>query len=1262
MADLPAAPVPPVPINGDNRIFITASIYGTTYHCLIDTGAGRSFISPPVAQLCQQGGAEGKEIRVITQVADGREFVLDTEYRFTIKLQNQVHTINATVFPGLAVDVILGLETMRQLGLKLSLAQNELLIPDTNRNDNNQNALHGISSLTISEQNQLRSFLDQELRLFGRLQGTSKVGEHHIRMKHNRPLTARYTSRNPAMQAIINKEIDDLLAADQIEPSNSPYSAPIVLVQKKQGKWRLCVDFRQLNEHSIRDAYPLPRINHILDKLRGAKYISTLDLRQGYWQIPLAPTSRQYTAFIAPNRGLFQWKVMPFGHHSAPATFQRTIDSVIGPEVNEFAFVYLDDIIIISSTFDEHLTHLSQVFQKLKTANLKLNPEKCEFACTELKYLGHVVNQQGIHTDPDKVRAIQEFPVPTNLRAVRRFIGVASWYRRFVPDFARIIAPLTRLTRKDVKWTWEQPQQETFQVMKKRLTEAPILCCPDFSVKFVLQTDASDEGLGAVLYQHIDNQECVVSYISRTLSDPERRYSVTEKECLAVVWGIRKMRPYLEGYHFTVVTDHQALKWLHALENPSGRLARWALELQQHDFDIQYRKGAQNVVADALSRHPVTALGMVNDNTNDPWYEGLRQKVKERPETLPDYRVESDKIYRLIPDPYNYSSGNPADSWKLCVPKTLRPQVYQENHDVVTAGHLGIAKTIARITKLYYWPGMFRDVANYVRRCETCQHYKVSQQKTPGTMHCTPASTPWEVISADFMGPFPRSTHGNTTLLVINDKYTKWSELVPLHNATTPALIAALRTRIFSRFGWPRTLITDNGKQFVSNQFQKFLQQCNIHQRCNAPYAPQSNPTERANRVIKTMIAQYIENDHRRWDEHLPELMFALNTAIHTSTGFSPAYLNFGRDPRPPHRIHESNGENNQPSADHLENLRDLVRANLTKAYNQQSRQYNLRRRVWRPVVGEWVYCRTHHLSNAANQFTSKLAPKFTGPFQIKKFISPVIMQVETTNGRIQTIHIQHTKPAIEPLIDAACCILSAIPTTMERRPTHPAKVFAPTAKPYDVMQDLTVSSSSDADDELLNIHVDAQERREVERIALVTTRDTAREKVTQSWARDLNTPKSPATERRGVVGWQNLKKTISTASQNPGVNVNRPLVNKRPIDIPVRRPEPVPTKAARKAYAETGPQPVTQRLGSPKVKPDRVDDPPTSIRGNKERQTIPAVFDGIVPNPHKPRDRARNARDEAVTITRFSGNGGLGGHVLTHKKSGTRFVLYNTE
>lgn len=931
---------------------------------------------------------------------------LRREFKISCTVKGTTHQIKLIEFPQLAEEIILGIDALALMNLSIRINGQEIVSPPQLRrtqNGHNTNAqipLHGISDLNPQNQTRLKQFLDHELQAFTRLKGTSTVGEHRIRMKHDRPITARYLPRNPAMQAIINKELDELLNADQIEPSNSPYSAPIVLVRKKQGNYRLCIDYRQLNEHSIKDAYPLPQIDHILNKLRGAKYISTLDLRQGYWQIPLADDSRQYTAFIAPGRGLFQFKVMPFGHHSAPATFQRVMDTVIGPELSEFAMVYLDDIIIISSTFEEHLAHLRTVFQRLQSANLQLNPDKCEFCRTELKYLGHVISREGIHTDPDKIRAVKEYAPPTTIKEIRRFIGFASWYRRFVPNFSKIVIPLTHLTKKNIKFHWDDEQETAFRTLQNKLIEAPILCCPDFKQRFYLQTDASNEGLGVVLYQIIEGKEVVVAYGSRTLNEAEKKYSVTEKECLAVVWGIFKMRPYLEGYQFTVITDHQALKWLHALENPSGRLARWALELQQYDFTIQYRKGAQNVVADALSRQPLAVI--LSNDSNDltenhgPWFDRLKTQIQKRPEQIPDYRLEKNNIYRLIPDPANYSNENPANAWKLCVPENLRARVLHENHNAVTAGHMGVAKTIARISRLYYWPGMYRDIAKYIRRCETCQQYKTSQQRKAWQMHFTPVSQPWEIVSSDFMGPFPRSTKGNTMLLVFHDKFTKWTELIPLHAATAPALITVFRKNVLSRFGWPKTLITDNGRQYTSHVFQDLLKKYGIQQRFNAPYTPQTNPTERVNRTVKTMIAQFVKGKHQHWDENLPELMLALNTAKQESTGFSPAYLNFGRELVLPKSLYQEQPTSlNQPS-DHnhitaqLQTTLEIVRSNLAKAFTHQQRNYNLRKRKWIPRVGEWVYITTHHLSSAAQHNTSKLMPKYEGPVQITKFLSPV--------------------------------------------------------------------------------------------------------------------------------------------------------------------------------------------------------------------------------------------------------------------------------
>jgi hypothetical protein len=315
------------------------------------------------------------------------------------------------------------------------------------------------------------------------------------------------------------------------------------------------------------------------------------------------------------------------------------MDRVIGPELDPYCFAYLDDIVVLGETFEQHLEVLQEVFRRLRAANLRLNPDKCQFGRRSLTYLGHVVTATGIRTDPEKVAAIQQLTTPKTPRQVRRFLGMASWYRRFIPDFSRIAAPLNRLLKKGIRWEWTPEQDAAFDTLKNRLSAAPVLACPNFGKPFVLQTDAADTGLGVALTQYIDGGDHVIAYASRSLTKPEQAYSTTEKECLAVVWGIEKMRPYLEGYRFTVLTDHQSLKWLQAIKDPTGRLARWAIFLQQHDFDIRYRKGVLNRVADALSRQPATAkdettledLFTLEGAPECSWYTKMRRAMEQNP-------------------------------------------------------------------------------------------------------------------------------------------------------------------------------------------------------------------------------------------------------------------------------------------------------------------------------------------------------------------------------------------------------------------------------------------------------------------------------------------------------------------------------------------------------------------------------------------------------------------------------------------------------
>lgn len=1020
----------------ETRITATIIIEKKLITSTVDTGASRNFIKQSFLNQFK-GATKRVQENLEVILADGSRKRITDGVQLNITFGNKTKTCTFFIMPNFFEEILLGLDFLRTFDTTITCAGLSLNFEFNNAAEVPRNTVGDINSEKPSteavaqlevrghrtiqehspeEQYIINTFLESELPKFNSLIGLSNIASHKIVMKDDHPVKIRYAQRNPAMQAIIDAEINRLIARGFIEPSKSPYSFPITLAKKKNGSWRVCMDFRQLNARSVPDAYPLPRIDTILNRLRNANYVSSLDLKDGYWQIPMDENSKKYTAFAVTGRGLYQWRVMPFGLHSAPATFQRALDSVIGPDMEPYAFAYLDDIIVIGKTLEEHLTNLKEVFRRLIKANLRINPEKCEFFKRETKYLGHVVSGDGIQTDPEKVAAISEMKAPQNIKEVRRFLGVASWYRRFVENFAEISNPLTQLLKKGKHWKWGEAQQKAFELLKEKLTTAPVLVCPDFNKTFTLQTDASDYGIGVVLTQEFDGSEKVIAYASRHLNKAERNYSTTEKECLAIIWGIRKMKPYLEGYQFRILTDHLSLKWLNSIESPTGRLARWALELQQFNFIVQYRKGKQNTVADALSRQPCEKLNSIKlSPTKCTWLDQRMKAIREQPQKYPEYSIVNGQLYKHFS---RQSSNEDYHPWKLCVASPLRNRVMEENHDIPAAGHLGIRKTGNRIANRYYWPGMFRDIRRYVQKCNSCQRHKVSQQRPAGEMLTRIPEEPWATICADFVGPLPRTKHGCTMLLVFFDKFSKWNELIPLRKATSESLVKAFRERIIARYGVPKVIITDNGTQFTSRIFRKCLKDYGVSQQFTAPYTPQENPTERANRTIKTIIAQFADDQHQKWDEFLPEIMLALNTSISETTGYSPAFLTQGREPRLPKALYDevtvgTGAQNLRPDerSDELKEIFAVVRRNLINASVKQQNYYNLRRRPWKPKIGDLVLARQHPLSKAIESFAAKLAPKFDGPFQVQEFISPVIVKLKNLrNNELKRTHISDLK------------------------------------------------------------------------------------------------------------------------------------------------------------------------------------------------------------------------------------------------------------
>ena len=463
------------------------------------------------------------------------------------------------------------------------------------------------TEITDSEKHELRNLLRKFDDLFvsenGAL-GRTKVVKHRINTS-GRPIRQPLRRQPESLKGDMNEEVKKMLSRGVIRPSSSPWSSPVVMVRKKNGSWRFCIDYRKLNAVTHQDAYPLPRIDATLESLAGSTLFTTLDLASGYWQVEIEEDDKEKTAF-STEKGHFEFNVMPFGLTNAPATFQRLMECILAGLTGEQCLIYIDDIIVFSASFPEHLERLTNVFLKLQDAGLKLKTEKCKFVQKAVKYLGHVVSAEGICPDPAKTEVVVSYPVPTSAKEVKQFMGLCNYYRRFVKDYSKIAAPLFKLLSKENAkfFAWNSASQNAFEELKSRLVSPPIQAYPDFKQPFLLHTDASDAAIGAVLSQVQGGTECVIAYWSRKLQKAERNYSTTEREALAVVASLKEFYPYVYGFPCKLITDHNPLTSLKGIKDVGGRRTRWLLFLQQFNLDFQYKPGRLHTNADTLSRIP----------------------------------------------------------------------------------------------------------------------------------------------------------------------------------------------------------------------------------------------------------------------------------------------------------------------------------------------------------------------------------------------------------------------------------------------------------------------------------------------------------------------------------------------------------------------------------------------------------------------------------------------------------------------------------
>lgn len=884
-----------------------------------------------------------------------------------------------------------------------------------------------LDSLRADERTQAEAILEEFRTISSEVMGLGRTGllSHDINTGDAPPIKQRYYMLSQQKLAELNRQLDEMLQQDVVEPSISPWNNPVTMAPKADGTLRFCLDSRKLNEVSKHDAYPLPYITQILDQLGQAKFLSSIDLKSAFWQIPLTPGSKEKTAFTVPSRGLFQFKVMCFGLTSAPATQQRLMDLLFGPEFGGRIFIYLDDIIVVSSTLEEHLRLLRTVVDRLSYANLTINLKKCHFFRRQLKYLGYVVDEFGLRTDPGKINSIVNFPIPTSRKEVKRFLGTASYYRRFIKNFSNIAGPLNKLTssRKGAPpFLWSPAANEAFSELKLALTTAPVLACPDFTQPFAVHCDASDYGIGGALTQEVNGEEHPIAYFSHSLNANERNYSATEKEAMAVVLTVEHFRPYLEGDKpFRVITDHASLKWFLNLKNPTGRLERWGCRLSPYNFKIEHRRGTENVVPDALSRAvPVSGISI---STTDKWYLKLRRLCEEKPTSCPNFQIINGKLFRFT------KSKNPLSrdfQWKEVIPADYRERVLRENHSVPTAAHLGVAKTYRRLQQGYFWPHLYGDVVQFVAACDICNARKHDNRATPGLMgEARVCARPFQCISIDLVGPLPASRQLNTYLLTVVCCFSKYCLFFPLRRATGKVIAQRLEDNVFLVHGIPQTILADNGSQFTGREVQGLFAKYNIPQVHLGPvYCPQVNMVERYHRTLITAISSFIEADHRLWDVNLPHIRFAMNTSVSSVTSYTPFMLVHGREAIPDGNIYQecedldeilfSSRHDYRDRLGALKEVYQSVHNELKKAHARNARTYNRRRRDLTFEVGDWVWKRSYKQSDANRYYTTKLAPKYEKCRVVRK-LSRLVYELEDDHGKaLGKWHIKDFKPVAQ--------------------------------------------------------------------------------------------------------------------------------------------------------------------------------------------------------------------------------------------------------
>jgi hypothetical protein len=764
--------------------------------------------------------------------------------------------------------------------------------------------------------------------------GKAKNFCHEIVLTSDKPCKQPPRKIPFAQRAEVEKQIKELLDLGVIRRSNSEYAAPLVLVPKKSGEIRICVDYRALNSITKPDNFPVPSIDVILHNLQGSKYFATMDMLKGFHQVKIKPGDEHKTSFVVPF-GQYEFLRTSFGMKNSLASFSRAVTEVLRPLIGHGLELYVDDIIVHAKTLPELMSLIAKVFELLTKEGFTLNPKKCQFFVDTIDVLGHKISANECAPLDAKLDVIRKWIEPKTKKQLRSFLGLASFYRRYVPNFSSIAAPLARLTSKKSPWLWEHSQQKAFDELKFVLQNPPVLSLFDPSKPIFIDCDASGIAVGSILSQPDENGNLhPVEYFSRCLNSAEREYCATRLELYSILLALRHWRSFILGARVTINTDHGALTWLKSFKMPESQLARWLLEISQFDVDIKYRPGKSSSNVDSLSRRPCAV---------DCKYCSKREAIEEMRILKSDiqivsnlnWEVEQDKDENIKcvkewvregskPEWESVSHMHPVIKcfWKqfevlalvdnILMRKFFQPhtdflQTIVPSHlveelviDIHEHGHFGIMRTKLAIQAKFFWYKWTKDVIRVVSNCKACIRRKGALRRQRPVYKKFLASEPMQRIGIDFLGPFSVTEDGNKYVLVVGDYFSKWIDFIPMRDQSAELVADALITHVFSKFGSAETIHSDQGRNFDSKLIHALCDKLAICKTRTTPYFPASNGfVERQNQIITANIAKMLRDDSQ-WDKICPVLSFYLRASVNSATGFSPSMLMIGREIKMP--------------------------------------------------------------------------------------------------------------------------------------------------------------------------------------------------------------------------------------------------------------------------------------------------------------------------------------------------------------------------